>query len=528
MNAERWKQVDGLLQSALEVPPERRDEFLQGACAGDAELFEEIKSLLTAYQSAGNFLDTPAVHVAARAMALSEAQANTASLSGQIISHYRILRNLGSGGMGIVYEAEDLTLGRRVAIKFLPTELATSRNAFGRLQREARAASALDHPNICSIHEFGVHDRQPFIVMQLLEGKTLRAWIESAAQGNAQARLNQLIDFGVQIADGLQAAHEKGIIHRDIKPANIFITTRGDAKILDFGLAKVVDGQPVPNVQGASGIVDVNAGTADPGDMRLTRSRTATTAGTPCYMSPEQVLREQLDVRTDLFSLGLVLYEMVTGQRAFAGENWAAVQESILQRAPAPVRRMNPAVPAELERIINKALEKDRTLRYQCAQDVLGDLLHLREALAQVLSVRKRKLIQVAAALLFAMGTIASGLYYRGHQSKLLTNEDAIIVADLTNTTGEPVFDGTLRQALAVKLEESPFMNVVSDQKMNTMLGLTGHPPPTTVTPELAREICIRSGGRVIVTGSIARVGGAISLDASIRGVRNWRHDGRS
>ena len=292
------------------------------------------------------------------------------SLIGKRISHYRILLFLGGGGMGLVYKAEDLKLGRQVAIKFLPQELASDPKAFERLQREARAASALDHPNICAIYELGEHLGQPFIVMQLLEGQDLREWIEGVAIQSTDFRRNKSLDLGVQIAHGLEAAHQRGIIHRDIKPANVFVTKRADAKILDFGLAKVLETHAMSKVMNDTAV----AHPAEPADDRAEPhlTRTGTTMGTAYYMSPEQVRGEELDERTDLFSFGLVLYEMVTGQKAFAGDTRPAVYEAILHGVPVPVRQLNPSAPAELERIINKAIAKDRSDRYQSAHELVG------------------------------------------------------------------------------------------------------------------------------------------------------------
>jgi serine/threonine protein kinase len=296
----------------------------------------------------------------------------TENLTGKKISHYRVLQLLGGGGMGVVYQAEDLKLGRQVAMKFLPGELASDPAAFERMQREARAASALDHPNICAIYELDEHEGRPFIVMQLLEGKTLRQWIENSASENKQARLNQLLDLAVQIADGLEAAHQKGIIHRDIKPANIFITSRGEAKILDFGLAKFLE---LPELAPALG--QRSQETAEVANPAL--SRTGASMGTPSYLSPEQIRGEKLDARSDLFSLGLVLYEMATGGRAFAGDTAAVIREAVLNQPAIPVRQLAPEQPLQLQQIITKALEKDRERRYHSGKELKTDLECLRQ-----------------------------------------------------------------------------------------------------------------------------------------------------
>jgi eukaryotic-like serine/threonine-protein kinase len=448
------------------------------------------------------------------------------NLIGKKVSHYRVLEILGGGGMSVVYKAEDLKLGRRVALKFLPEELGNDPKAVERFEREARAASALDHRNICSIHEFGDHEGQPFIVMQLLEGETLRERIAKEASLPNEV----LLDIAIQIADGLDVAHQKGIIHRDIKPTNIFITGRGEVKILDFGLAKLVSAPTCADaVTGRDHPDDEALGTpresppaAGP-DLFL--SRTGVALGTAAYMSPEQGRGEKLDTRTDLFSFGLVLYEMATGQQAFSGETAAVVHDAILSRVPVPAQQLNPDLPLELENIINKALEKDRNLRYQHASGIQRDLQQLKRgteigwvALARSGSVRavresgaptqKRTLWTVALpAVLVVVSLIAGGPYYRSHRTKPLTDKDTIVIADFDNKTGDAVFDDTLRQGLSVQLEQSPFLSIISDQRVRQTLQMMGQKPDAKLTQEIARELCLRMGVSAVLDGSITQIG---------------------
>ena len=299
------------------------------------------------------------------------------ALTGRTVSHYRVLGIIGGGGMGVVYRAEDLKLGRRVALKFLPEELGNDSPALQRFEREARIASSLNHHNICTIYEFGEHDGLPFLVMELLEGETLRDRLSIA--GEKGLPLEELLDLSIQVTDGLQAAHEKGIIHRDIKPANIFLTNKGVCKILDFGLAKLLEaGEPEKAAAQAANAAkptdSIFNASSDDGSIVSHLTRTGLAIGTAGYMSPEQVNGKKLDARTDLFSFGLVLYEMATGQRAFGGKTAAAVHDAILNQAPLPVRDLNSTLPPELETIINKLLEKDRDLRYQSAAELRADL----------------------------------------------------------------------------------------------------------------------------------------------------------
>jgi serine/threonine protein kinase/Tol biopolymer transport system component len=402
MKPERWRQAEAMCQAALDRPASERAAFLEKACKGDWALQREVETLLAHTAEAQKFMEVPALEVVTKALAAESIVAaspsgDELSLAGKIISHYKILAKLGGGGMGVVYEAEDVRLGRRVAIKFLPEELARDRLARERFQREARAASALNHPNICTLHDIGEDHGHPFLVMERLEGATLKHHVAGTA-----LPLEQVLDLASQITDGLQAAHAKGIVHRDIKPANIFVTTRGQAlqaKILDFGLAKLTlaRAEMLRSAQhqtrdgaatgGASVILSASEGSHDTPTASIDPDQpTASGAalGTIAYMSPEQARGEKLDARTDLFSFGAVLYEMATGRQPFSGATTGVVYDAILNRAPVSPLSLNPSLPPKLEDIINKALEKDRELRYQHAADLRADLKRLKRDTAAV------------------------------------------------------------------------------------------------------------------------------------------------
>jgi tetratricopeptide (TPR) repeat protein/predicted Ser/Thr protein kinase len=435
--------------------------------------------------------------------------ATFSQLVGQTISHYHIIEKLGGGGMGVVYKAEDVKLHRFVALKFLPDNVAKDVQALARFEREAQAASALNHPNICTIYEIGEHEGQRFIAMEFMDGLTLKHKI-----ARRPLESDEILSLAVEIADALDAAHAQGIIHRDIKPANIFIVKRGHAKILDFGLAKL----PAPVKPGSSSdsLETVTLGSraehlTSPGAMM----------GTVAYMSPEQVRAKELDARTDLFSFGAVLYEMATGAMPFRGDSTGVIFESILNQTPVSPVRLNPDLPPKLGEIINKCLEKDRNLRYQHASEIRADLRRLkRDAESGRLaagsattvvrgapSAQKKGRWEIVLPILLLGTLIATGLYYRAHRTKPLTQKDTIVLADFDNKTGDAVFDDALKQALAVELGQSPFLNIVSDNKVTETLQMMGRPANQRITMDVGRELCLRTGSKALLGGTISSLG---------------------
>jgi serine/threonine protein kinase len=428
--------------------------------------------------------------------------ADSSSILGGTISHYRVIEKLGDGGMGVIYKAEDVKLNRFVALKFLPDDIAKDPEALSRFQREAKAASALNHANICTIHEIDEENGQAFIVMEFLDGRTLKHRISGKP-----LPLDEMLELAIQIADALRVAHAQGIIHRDIKPANLFVTKHGNAKVLDFGLAKVV---PAGTSVGVSQMPTATASEflTSPG----------ATMGTMAYMSPEQARGEELDARTDLFSFGAVLYEMATGKMAFPGNSAAVIYEAILNRTPVSASQVTQRLPSKLDEIIGKALEKDRKLRYQSAADLRTDLQRLKRdtesarlpaSMSEVGDSGERLRlgwkVLVPAALFVA--ALAVGTYFYFHRTPKLTDKDTIVLADFTNTTGDTVFDGTLRQGLAIQLEQSPFLKIIDDEQVQQDLRLMSLPAGGRITNQIAHDVGVREGVAATIDGSIESLG---------------------
>jgi len=499
MTPERWATVERLFQQALARADGKRDAFLAEACAGDTELRHEIESLLAHTSSAQAFVERDAVPASAQFIPIADGS----TLRGRTLGAYKIEALIGAGGMGEVYRARDMTLARSVAIKVLPSVFLYDPDRLARFKREAQTLAALNHPNIATIHGLEQSNGIHYLVMELVTGETLAERI-----GKGALRTEEALSVGGQIAEALEAAHKQGVVHRDLKPANVKITPEGRVKVLDFGLAKTLDRAEVEPSQ------------------RVTLSQAGFILGTPAYMSPEQARGEPLDCRTDLFSFGIVLYEMLTGRVPFPGKTTADVFGAILEKKPAPASRVNSEISPRLDEIISKSLEKDRTLRYQSAADLRADLLRVKRDAESSHPALASSEIQPSRApfatrprwvlgggiVTLAAGLIVGAWLLHARQAHALTERDTIVLAEFANRTGDPVFNDTLRQGLSVQLEQSPFLTIVSDAQIQQTLGMMGREPDVKLTAPTAREICQRTASAAVLEGSISQIGQQYNL----------------
>jgi serine/threonine protein kinase/tetratricopeptide (TPR) repeat protein len=489
---QRWQHVQSLYREALKCEASRRRAFLTEACGSDLELLREVESLLSYDEGLSG-----------------EPTASAIVATGQTIGNFRILEQIGRGGMGVVYKAEDSRLRRMVALKVLPENRNLTSEDLERFRREAQAASAVDHPNICTIYEIGEDSGRPFIAMQLLDGQTLKDRLAKSPLSTAE-----IVGIAIQIADALDAAHSRGIVHRDIKPANIFITTRQEAKILDFGLAKL---SHMPTLKATNRAEITETGLTSPGVLM----------GTVAYMSPEQARGEELDSRTDLFSFGTVLYEMATGKQPFSGDNVSATLAAILNRDPAPPRQINPELPLELETAIGNALGKKREERYQSASAVLQDLRELKRKLDPRESIRasntKRIMVAILAAAILAVGADI-GWRYLSSKPPMRDASNTVVLADFVNSTGDASFDGGLKEALETQLQQTPFLNILPDQDVRATLKQMNLPPNHVLDEKTSLELCQRSRSdfsgvqpahgpsKAAITGALTNIGGVYQV----------------
>jgi eukaryotic-like serine/threonine-protein kinase len=495
---EFWHRVEDLYHRALELDESRRAEFIEVSCGPDLVLRAEVESLLAQEKKAENFIETPAIGVLSQLVANESraAEKDAGDLRGCTVSHYHVLEKLGGGGMGVVYKAEDTRLHRFVALKFLPEHLSRDPQWLTRFRREAQAASALNHPNISTIYDIGEDNGHAFIAMEFLQGQTLKQMV-----GKKPLTTAQILEIGADVADALEAAHRNGIVHRDVKPANIFVCEGGHAKLLDFGVAKVT-----------REFVGSGGSAADSIALRQDLTETGVALGTAAYMSPEQVRGEELDGRTDIFSLGVVLYEMATGTPPFKGNTSGAVSAAILHDSPPPVSFLNPTLLPSVATLIAKALEKDRDLRYRSGADLSADLKRLTSEIdSGKVRTPKQRFLPLQSRALWGIGfsiLLVAALAYRLHSTRLsLTDRDTVVLTDFVNKTEDPVFSDALKPALSSELGQSPFLNVLPERKMKDTLRSMGRPVNTPVSLDLGREICQRTGSTALISGSISSLG---------------------
>lgn len=532
--SDRWQEVKDILHSALEVSPAERGSFLDKKCGADADLRREVESLIVAHAKAAERFESPAVEKMAAVVSNERAD----GLVGRSLGQYEVIDKLGAGGMGEVYLARDTRLDRKVALKLLPSFFTQQPDRLRRFQQEARAASALNHPNILTIHEVGHLDSTHYIATEFVDGESLRD-----RMARTPLKIAESLDIATQIASALAAAHEAGIIHRDIKPENIMLRRDGIVKVVDFGLAKLT-------IKPSSESEDSTVVYTDDGIVM----------GTAQYMSPEQARGVNVDARTDIWSLGCVLYEMLAGRSPFEAPTAGDVIVSVLEREPPPLTRFAPEIPSELDWMVKKALRKERDERYQTGKELLSDLRSLRHRLefeAEVertgspdlrvtgltaqpsdpptatetigqavahptssaeylVSGIKSHKVGSSVVLIVAAIAVAAAVFFYPRSAPALTEKDTILITDFVNTTGDTVFDGTLKQALAVQLGQSPFINIFPDQRVSQALRYMERSPDERVTKDIGREICQREGLKALLTGSIASLGSnyVITLEA--------------
>jgi serine/threonine protein kinase len=508
VDSDRWNRVEELFHQAVELEENSRAEFIGRACGDDCWLRRELESPLAHSKEGEQFIESSALLEMGKLLADETLAAESASdLAGSVVSHYRVVEKIASGGMGSVYKAEDMRLHRLVALKFLPRNLARDPQWLARFQLEAEAASALNHPNICTIYDVGEYNNSTFIAMEFLAGRTLKEVI-----AEAPLTIELTLDWGIEIADALEAAHRNGIIHRDLKPANIFVSERGHAKLLDFGIARFTRNGTAAGA--GSALPD------SPVDQYLTGRGVA--LGTAAYMSPEQVRGDELDERSDLFSFGVVLYEMATGERPFQGRTSGALSAAVLHEAQAWPSSLNPTLPPKLAAIIAKALEKERSLRHQHASELSTELRQLKREMdagngiarnGDSRPARGNTLWRIALPGLLALAVAGGAMFYRFHKAgPPLTERDTVLLSDFVNQTSDPVFTDALKQALVTEIGQSPFLNVLPEQKVSQTLRLMGRPANAPITADAGREICQRTGSTALISGSISSLGQAFLL----------------
>jgi serine/threonine protein kinase/tetratricopeptide (TPR) repeat protein len=497
MDPKRWKEIDRLCRLVLEVEPAERVSFLEKACAGDEPLRREIESLLAHQEEAQGFLDASAMEIAAKALAKNQICELRSDYTGRTLRHYRVLEKIGEGGMGLVYRAWDEHLQRNVAIKVLPSGTLADESARKRFRKEALALSRLNHPNLEAVYDFDAQDGIDFLVMEYVPGVTIGQKIE---QGPLDEKM--VIDLGLQIAAALEEAHEKGVVHRDLKPANIVLTPKGQAKILDFGLARLL--QPAGNGIPAESLGETHA-----------------IAGTLPYMAPEQLRGEKADARTDIHAFGAVLYEMCSGNRVYAEDAISKLTDAILHQPPLPLHAVNPGISPRLEVIILKCLEKNRESRYQSARDLLADLRLETPVPAPPVHdfgrPRKPLRLVLAAGVSLAALIIAISVWMGNQKPSLaFSNQDWILIADFENFTGEELFDTSLDTALRVSIEQSSYINVLPKRRITETLRRMKRESTQRVNATIGREIAEREGIKALLVPSISGVAGTYVLSASV------------